>query len=322
MVAHAFGTLGAIFLATVFFTIPLVLKFHVYKPETKHVATGDVFQVYGRISSTWCQAVDLSSGSSFQSFLYKSEPRVNDTDVQRTVVSHQIALPNKGQKYWGFHLLRGTKVNVSTCVRLFGGDLTVVEGYKALKRCLAEHKHVSEMGNDMSAEEDSQSESESDDVTSSISSSQGAVSNETDRMYKCRDALHHIQLPSSYACRAHNSKSSRKNTLFHSINHTDHYYYIFSSDTYLDIIPNEFSVEFAFDRTHYDYTESISNCSSSEHCQLNITLASEEKIVVQMDGVNGTLKVESLRIACKPREWIFCFFYAGFLIVIFLCAFQ
>lgn len=140
MVAHAFGTFGAICLATVFFTVPLVLKFHVYKPEMKHIATGDVIQVHGRISSTWCQAVDLSSESSFQSFLYKSDPEVNDINLYRSVVSHRIVLPNKGQQYWGFHLLRGSKVNISSCVRLFGGDLTVVKGYKALKRCLAEHK--------------------------------------------------------------------------------------------------------------------------------------------------------------------------------------
>lgn len=140
MVAHAFGTFGAIFLATVFFTVPLVLKFHVYRPETKHVATGDAIQVHGRISSTWCQAVELSSESKFQSFLYHSEPQVNEDDAHRTVVSQQMVLPNKGQKYWGFHLLQGTKVNISACVRLLGGDLTVVKGFKALKRCLAEHK--------------------------------------------------------------------------------------------------------------------------------------------------------------------------------------
>lgn len=159
-------------------------------------------------------------------------------------------------------------------------------------------------------------------MTSSISSSQGAVSNETDRMYKCKDALHHVKLPSTYTCRASEKTPLLKSSLYQLINFTDHYYYIFASDTYLDIIDNEFYVEFILDRTHYDYTDSISNCSSSEHCQMNISLASEEKIVVQLDGVNGTLKVESLKVACKPREWIFCFFYAGFLIVIFLCAFQ
>ncbi len=140
MVAHAFATCGAIFLATVFFTVPLVLKFHVYKPETKHVATGDVIQINGRVSSTWCQAVDLSSDSKFKTFLYESEPEVNDNDFERSVITQEIVLPNKGQKYWGLHLLRGSKVNISTCVRLFGGDLTVVKGYKALRRCLAEHK--------------------------------------------------------------------------------------------------------------------------------------------------------------------------------------
>lgn len=140
MVANAFGTLGAICLASIFFIVPLVLKFHVYKPEHKQVAAGDVLQVHGRISTTWCQGVELSSDLSFQSFLYESEPRIDESDIERTVTYNQIILPNKAQKYWGFHLLRGSKVNVSSCVRLFGGDLTVVKGHKALRRCLAEQK--------------------------------------------------------------------------------------------------------------------------------------------------------------------------------------
>lgn len=142
MVALAFGTFGAIFLATIFFTVPLVIKFHVFKPYTKHLTTGDVIHVHERISTTWCQAVEMSTDppATFQSFLYESEPMVNEDDIQRTVVSYQMTLPNKAQKYWGFHLLRGSQVNISSCTRLYGGDLTVVAGYEALSRCLAEHR--------------------------------------------------------------------------------------------------------------------------------------------------------------------------------------
>lgn len=182
-------------------------------------------------------------------------------------------------------------------------------------------RYVQEKGHDVSGE-DSLSESESDDVTSSISSSQGAVSNETNRLYKCKDAAYHVHLPHAYGCRASETTKVRKDTLHQLIDRTDHYYYIFSSDTYLDIIPNEFSIQFTIDRTHYDHNGSYSNCSNSDHCILDISLASEGKIVVQMDGVNGTFKEETLKVACKPREWIFCIFYFGFLVVIFLCAFQ
>ncbi|GFS87344.1 DUF4793 domain-containing protein [Trichonephila clavipes] len=176
-------------------------------------------------------------------------------------------------------------------------------------------------GDDTSGE-DSLSESESDEDTSSISSSQGVLTNETDSPYVCSNSLHHEELPTSYSCKHPFTKVARKHTLTHQVEETDYYYYIFSSNSYLDILPNEFSIKFIMDRTHYDYSTSIGNCSTDNHCQLSIPLGSHPKIVVQVEAVNGTLKTEKLLVACKPREWIFMIFYSLFLVVIFLCAFQ
>ncbi|GFY71310.1 DUF4793 domain-containing protein [Trichonephila inaurata madagascariensis] len=182
-------------------------------------------------------------------------------------------------------------------------------------------KRKSANGDDASGE-DSLSESESDEDTSSISSSQGVLTNETDIPYVCSNSLHHEELPTSYTCKHPFTKVARKHTLTYQVEETDYYYYIFSSNSYLDILPNEFSIKFIMDRTHYDYSTSIGNCSTDNHCQLSIPLGSHPKIVVQVEAVNGTLKTEKLRVACKPREWIFMIFYSLFLVVIFLCAFQ
>ncbi|GFU25819.1 DUF4793 domain-containing protein [Nephila pilipes] len=180
---------------------------------------------------------------------------------------------------------------------------------------------ASNKGDDTSGE-DSLSESESDEDTSSISSSQGVLTNETDIPYICSNSLYHVELPTSYTCKHPFTKVARKHTLSHQVEETDYYYYIFSSNTYLDILPNEFSIKFIIDRTHYDYSTSAENCSTDNHCRLSIPLGSHPKMVVQMEGLNGTLKTEKLLVACKPREWIFMIFYSLFLVVIFLCAFQ
>lgn len=320
MTSHAVITLTAIVLAIVFFSVPLVLKYHVYRPQKKLVVAGDVVTVGESLSSVWCQGVELESNSNFMSFIYDSEPVVDESEVVRTVSMHHIILPNKAQEYWGFHFLKGSVVNISTCARLIRADVTMVKGKSGLKRCLLEHKQSSQ-GGDTSGE-DSLSESESDEDTSSISSSQGVLTNETDAPYVCSNSLHHVELPTSYTCKHPFTKVARKHTLTYQVEETDYYYYIFSSNTYLDILPNEFSIKFIMDRTHYDYSTSSENCSTDNHCRLSIALSSHPKIVVQMEAVNGTLKTEKLLVACKPREWIFMIFYSLFLLVIFLCAFQ
>lgn len=173
-----------------------------------------------------------------------------------------------------------------------------------------------------SSEETSLSESESDEDTSSISSSQGVVTNETDRPYVCSNSLQHVVIPTSYTCAHPFDKLVRSHTLSQDIEDTDHYYYVFSSNTYLDILPNEFNVQFVMDRTHYNYSTSSANCTEGNHCQMDIGMGSEPRIVVQMEGVNGTLEELKLVMACKPREGLFLIFYSLFLVVIFICAFQ
>lgn len=140
MVSHALVTLVSILLAAVFFSVPLFLKYHVYRPQTKHLVAGDVVKVHGRLSSVWCQGVILHSDSNFRAFVFESEPEVDESDLERTVSTHQIVLPNKAQEYWGFHLLRGSHVEVSSCARLITADITVVKGHAGLKDCLLEHR--------------------------------------------------------------------------------------------------------------------------------------------------------------------------------------
>ncbi|GIX75653.1 uncharacterized protein CDAR_406251 [Caerostris darwini] len=297
MASHALITLGAIVLAIVFFAIPLILKYHVYKPQKKIVVAGMFLK-----STEACH------------------PPVDENEVVRTLSTHHMVLPNKAQEYWGFHLLRGSTVNITSCARLIKADVTVVKGISGLKQCLREHRK--EIRNEESSGEDSLSESESDEDTSSISSSQGVVTNKTDILYVCTNSILHEELPTSYTCKHPFTKVARRHTLSQYVNETDYYYYIFSSNTYLEILPNEFSIKFSIDRTHYDYSTSSGNCSKDNHCQLRMVMGSQPKVVVQMDGVNGTLRTEKVHVACKPREWIFMIFYGLFLVIIFLCAFQ
>ncbi|GBM17337.1 hypothetical protein AVEN_13224-2 [Araneus ventricosus] len=139
MASHALITLVSIILAVIFFAVPLVVKYHVYKPQKKIVVAGDVITVEGGLSSIWCQGVEFSANSKFRSFLYDTEPAVDESEVVRTVSTYHITLPNKAQEYWGFRLLQGSSVNITSCARLIRADVTVVKGIGGLKKCLREH---------------------------------------------------------------------------------------------------------------------------------------------------------------------------------------
>ncbi|XP_015907305.1 uncharacterized protein [Parasteatoda tepidariorum] len=310
------GTVAAISAATVLFVVPLVMKYHVYKPSVRPVIVGDVIKIERTISTVWCQGVFLHSEAPFQTFVYDTEPIVMEEDREKTLSSHRVVLPNRAHEYWGFHLLKGSIVELSACARLIGGDVTVVRGHNGLHQCLNEHeKHLNDENNSGEI-----SESESDEDTSSISSSQGAVVNDTENLYVCKKSLEHRELPPSYRCSRLSPDFPTRHILSLYVEETDYYYFIFSSKTYLEIIPNEFFIQFGLERTHYDYESSFDNCSSGYECSVHP--GSEQHVVVQMDRANSTLMQKELQISCEPREWFFFLFYAGFLLVIFLCAFQ
>ncbi|KAG8186319.1 hypothetical protein JTE90_005852 [Oedothorax gibbosus] len=311
MVSHALVTLACILLAVVFFSTPLIIKYHIYRPQTKTLIAGDVAKLHGRLSSVWCRGVDLYSDSNFKAFVYETEPEVDETVSEKTVSKHRIVLPNKAQEYWGFHLLKGSQVEMSACARLMAAEVNVVKSHAGLKKCLLEHRE--KFHEDEVSGEDSLSQSESDEDTSSISSSQGVVLNETNPC-KCSNSLKHSPIPTSYLCTDHFDLKVREHVLYQNVTANDHYYFIFSSDTPLDILPNEFNVLFNIDRTHYNYSSSMGNCSESNHCHLPIKIGSEPRIVVQMEGTNGTLEDLKLVMACKPREGLFLIFYSFFLL--------
>ncbi|XP_045540261.1 uncharacterized protein LOC106710343 isoform X3 [Papilio machaon] len=50
-------------------------------------------------------------------------------------MTRELELEDDMKEYWGFYLLKGSSVTVSTCVRWPGASLIMIKGYKHLKEC-------------------------------------------------------------------------------------------------------------------------------------------------------------------------------------------
>ncbi|XP_066596567.1 uncharacterized protein [Prorops nasuta] len=62
------------------------------------------------------------------------KPRIRSEGVPVSMTRH-LVLEDDMKEYWGFYLLRGSSVTVSTCVRWPGASLTMIRGHKHLHEC-------------------------------------------------------------------------------------------------------------------------------------------------------------------------------------------
>lgn len=77
----------------------------------------DMRLIDGKVSTTWCQKQIIRvNNTTFNAFVL---PHVPNVSKDRTVVGmvRELVLSDDMKEYWGFYLLKGSTVTVSTCVR-------------------------------------------------------------------------------------------------------------------------------------------------------------------------------------------------------------
>ncbi|XP_076234864.1 uncharacterized protein LOC143179487 isoform X2 [Calliopsis andreniformis] len=89
-------------------------------------------QTKGRKSRIRSQVIKVNT--TFNAYLMSDEPTVKNEAVPVTM-TRQLILEDDMKEYWGFYLLRGSSVTVSTCVRWPGASLTIIRGHKHLHEC-------------------------------------------------------------------------------------------------------------------------------------------------------------------------------------------
>ncbi|GLV40395.1 uncharacterized protein CBL_04195 [Carabus blaptoides fortunei] len=113
---------------------PLYLRYQVYGDQLYPLAMSDMRVLDSRVSTTWCQRQLVKVNTTFNAFLLPDAPKLSHVMKPISMVRH-LELEDDMKEYWGFYLLRGSTVTVSTCVRWPGASLIVIRGHKHLHEC-------------------------------------------------------------------------------------------------------------------------------------------------------------------------------------------
>nr|CAI5851290.1 unnamed protein product [Callosobruchus analis] len=123
-----------VLLPSLFISIPLYLRLRVYGLQLYPLAASDMRMLDNKISTTWCQRQRVQANTTFNAFLLPSTPKLAQEKKTLSMV-RELVLEDDTKEYWGFYLLKGTSVTVSTCVRWPGASLIVLRGHKHLHEC-------------------------------------------------------------------------------------------------------------------------------------------------------------------------------------------
>ena len=154
---------------------------------------------------------------------------------------------------------------------------------------------------------------------SSISSSEEFLSH-------CRDTIEAIDLMPYINCSERMNASQQDVTWSFSVNESDFYYFIFSSDNNIEANVINFRVE--VNRTLYDVSDRVSSqkCSNSSECIFPFHFMKSMGVIVDY-GESNVTKLENLQTfaltsICQPRSMVYTVFILLVPFIIFLFAFR
>ncbi|XP_063982987.1 uncharacterized protein LOC135165530 isoform X1 [Diachasmimorpha longicaudata] len=122
------------FLPAILVAGPVYLRYRVYSEQLYPLAATDQRLIDGKISTTWCQRQVVKVNTTFNAYLINGDPQIKIEPTPVSMTRH-LVLEDDMKEYWGFYLLRGSSVTVSTCVRWPGASLTIIRGHKHLHEC-------------------------------------------------------------------------------------------------------------------------------------------------------------------------------------------
>ncbi|XP_059061293.1 uncharacterized protein LOC131854181 [Achroia grisella] len=117
-----------------FIFVPLYLRYRVFSGQMYPMSMTDMRLIDSKISTTWCQRQVVKSNTTFNAFVVPGPPQLTQ-DLVPVTMTRELELEDDMKEYWGFYLLKGSTVTVSTCVRWPGASLIMIKGYKHLKDC-------------------------------------------------------------------------------------------------------------------------------------------------------------------------------------------
>ncbi|KAG0716941.1 hypothetical protein GWK47_008452 [Chionoecetes opilio] len=139
----------ALLLPAVFITVPLYVRLVLYPPAHYPMMPTDQRLLGRHASSFWCQAQSTHMNGSFTSYLAKGKPDLRPERRTYVMLNH-LKAQDDVKEYWGFYLLKGSTVTISSCARRPGGNLLILRGVDNLHRCawIGEEDSAEDMAED------------------------------------------------------------------------------------------------------------------------------------------------------------------------------
>uniref|UniRef100_A0A1B0CLC0 Putative conserved plasma membrane protein n=1 Tax=Lutzomyia longipalpis TaxID=7200 RepID=A0A1B0CLC0_LUTLO len=127
-------------------SVPIYLRYRVYDAQLYPLGISDMRLIDSKVSTTWCQRQIVKANISFNAFLMPNLPTISKERLPVHMTRH-LLLDDDMKEYWGFYLLKGSTVTVSSCSRWPGASLILIRGHRHLHECAY-------IGDDSSEEED------------------------------------------------------------------------------------------------------------------------------------------------------------------------
>ncbi|XP_059622740.1 uncharacterized protein LOC132265946 isoform X2 [Phlebotomus argentipes] len=115
-------------------SVPIYLRYRVYDAQLYPLGISDMRLIDSKVSTTWCQRQIVKANVSFNAFLMPNLPTISKDRLSVDMTRH-LLLDDDMKEYWGFYLLKGSTVTVSSCSRWPGASLILIRGHRHLHEC-------------------------------------------------------------------------------------------------------------------------------------------------------------------------------------------
>jgi len=166
----------AILLPIACLCIPLYMRFQALKPHFFMLTPNDMklLNHESRISTVWCEGQELRMNGSFNAYLLRERPKLRRFR-QHVTMKRKMMLEDDVKEFWGFYLLRGSRVRLATCSRHEGASFILVKGLKDARRC----SYLGELDSAEESDEISDEFEFSHDITATDDVTRGVVKDVT-----------------------------------------------------------------------------------------------------------------------------------------------
>ena len=102
-------------IVVIVFIAAMATSLGTYGPRVTEMSESDMREVTSGVSTTFCTDVTIKSiDAQFDAYILHGKPKIRQ-DRNSYQYNKTMSIPNEKYKYWGYYLLKGTKLEIKNC---------------------------------------------------------------------------------------------------------------------------------------------------------------------------------------------------------------